>query len=691
MAGISLSGLASGMDWKTTVDQLMSIEQVPQDNLKKQQAAAARTQTAFDTLKTNLTALQTAASALSTGITGFPRSAKVSGGSSTTNGVTTNTDASTASVTTDSGATVGQFSVAVSQMGNPSTRVGTSLYPSQSAASALTLSDYGVTAGTFTINGTQYTIQSADLTQSISTIFGLSSGNGYSSSTLYASTSSTGTSANNTVPNFTASLDSTTGALTLSAGDGDTANVGSYGVGSAGDTSNILSVLGFSSATESNGYVTTSQKMPINALARVSMSSLSSYGSSFSGSSLTINGVSVGTFSDSDTLASVISAINSYSSTGVTASLDASSGKLRLTSNSVGGTGISVSVGSSGLSTALGMDASTFTRGSGTTFSITDPSGGVVTGTSDSSTVDFSKFGYGATKLTVATSGNYFVTVAGSASDYKSKVDTFVSAFNDLKKMLDDSTKITVGSDGKVTPSIFSNRSDINNLLTAIRSKIYSQVKDPSAGGSSNYSTLSSTYDSASKIGLGFNSNGLLSVQDAAKLSYLLSTTPSSVDAVLNAGSGGIALTAQSGTSSGSSSVSLSSVSGLVVGQGVSGTGITTGTYITAIDSYNSTITLSASHSLSSGSTLYYTPPSGYQGIATRIKNLMSTLTGSSGLVASATASLTTQTKRLQTQIDSMTRSLAQKKAALTRSFIQMEQAQSSYNNMSSQLTSALK
>jgi flagellar capping protein FliD len=69
----------------------------------------------------------------------------------------------------------------------------------------------------------------------------------------------------------------------------------------------------------------------------------------------------------------------------------------------------------------------------------------------------------------------------------------------------------------------------------------------------------------------------------------------------------------------------------------------------------------------------------------------MSTLTGSSGLVASATASLTTQTKRLQTQIDSMTRSLAQKKAALTRSFIQMEQAQSSYNNMSSQLTSALK
>lgn len=674
------------MDWKATVDQLMSIEQVPQDNLKKQQATAAQTQTAFDTLKTNLKALQTAATALSTGISGFPRSAKVSSADSVT-------DASSASVTTASGATVGQFKVAVSKMGTGSTRVGTSLYPSQSAAAALTLSDYGVSAGTFTINGTQYSIQSADLTQPISTIFGLSAANGYSSSTLYASTTTAGTSSANTVANFTASIDATTGALTLQAGDGTAANLGSYGIGSSGDTSNALSALGFSSAAESNNYVSTVQSLPITAVARVDLSDLSGYNSAapFTSASLTINGVSVGTFSDTDTLASVVSAINGYSATGVTASLDASSGKLRLTSNTVGGSGIAVSVGSAGLSTALGLDASTFTRGIGTTFAITDPSGNIINGTSDSSSVDFSKYGLGSTKLTVATTGNYYVTVAGSASDYKSKVDTFVAAFNSLKKMLDDSTKITVGSDGKVSRSIFSSRTDINNLLSTIRSRVYTQVKDPSAGGSSNYSTLSSTYDTASKIGLGFDSSGVLSVTDAAKLSYLLSTSPSSVDAVLNAGSGGIALAAQTGTTSGSSAVSLASVSGLTVGQGVSGSGIASGTYITAIDSYSSVVTLSSTHSLSSGGTLYYTPPSNNQGIATRINSLMTSLTGTSGLVASATASLTGQTKRLQTQIDAMTRSLAQKKASLTQSFIAMEKAQANYQNMSSQITSALK
>jgi flagellar capping protein FliD len=69
----------------------------------------------------------------------------------------------------------------------------------------------------------------------------------------------------------------------------------------------------------------------------------------------------------------------------------------------------------------------------------------------------------------------------------------------------------------------------------------------------------------------------------------------------------------------------------------------------------------------------------------------MASLTGTSGLVASATSSLTSQTKRLQTQIDSMTSSLAQKKASLTQSFIAMEKAQSNYQNMSSQITSALK
>jgi flagellar capping protein FliD len=67
----------------------------------------------------------------------------------------------------------------------------------------------------------------------------------------------------------------------------------------------------------------------------------------------------------------------------------------------------------------------------------------------------------------------------------------------------------------------------------------------------------------------------------------------------------------------------------------------------------------------------------------------MTTLTGTGGLVSAATSSITTQNKRLQNQINAMDRSLAQQQAALEASFIAMERAQSKYNSMSSQISSA--
>ena len=69
--------------------------------------------------------------------------------------------------------------------------------------------------------------------------------------------------------------------------------------------------------------------------------------------------------------------------------------------------------------------------------------------------------------------------------------------------------------------------------------------------------------------------------------------------------------------------------------------------------------------------------------------NLMTALTGTGGLVAAATTSITTQNKRLQNQINALDRSLAQQQASLEASFIAMERAQSKYNSMSSQISSA--
>jgi flagellar capping protein FliD len=66
-------------------------------------------------------------------------------------------------------------------------------------------------------------------------------------------------------------------------------------------------------------------------------------------------------------------------------------------------------------------------------------------------------------------------------------------------------------------------------------------------------------------------------------------------------------------------------------------------------------------------------------------------MTGTSGLVATAQSSITTQTSRLQSQIDAMTRSLTMTRASLERGFIAMEQAQSKYQSMTQQLTAAFK
>jgi flagellar capping protein FliD len=213
--------------------------------------------------------------------------------------------------------------------------------------------------------------------------------------------------------------------------------------------------------------------------------------------------------------------------------------------------------------------------------------------------------------------GSSITSVTGSGTSYKSKISTFITAYNNLKQMLDDSTKITVGADGKVQTSVFSNRADINNLISTIRNKIFSPLTD---------SSINSNYNTASKIGLGFDSSGTLSITDSTKLDAALANSPSSVDALLNLNKAAVSST-----------------------------------------------------------------PSGQQGIATRINNLMTAMTGTGGLVATAKTSITSQNKRLQSQIDAMTRSLAQTRASLERGFIAMEQAQSKYQSMTQQLTSAFK
>ncbi|MEI7566864.1 MAG: flagellar cap protein FliD N-terminal domain-containing protein, partial [Opitutaceae bacterium] len=60
----SLSGLSSGFDWKTFINQIMAVQNAPIDRLNAEKVTNINRQAALVDLDTKLTALGTAAAAL---------------------------------------------------------------------------------------------------------------------------------------------------------------------------------------------------------------------------------------------------------------------------------------------------------------------------------------------------------------------------------------------------------------------------------------------------------------------------------------------------------------------------------------------------------------------------------------------------------------------------------------------------
>ena len=114
MATLQLSGLASGFDWKSVVDQLMTLNRVPQDRLRSEKSTNTSKISTFSTLRTRLTALQTSAKALTSDSLFAQRSASL-----------TNQDLNwTASAA--NGTATGSYAFNVTQLATKSVRTGSS-------------------------------------------------------------------------------------------------------------------------------------------------------------------------------------------------------------------------------------------------------------------------------------------------------------------------------------------------------------------------------------------------------------------------------------------------------------------------------------------------------------------------------------------------------------------------------------
>ena len=492
MAGIQLSGLASGMDWRSLVDQLMRAEAAPQDKLRAEKVAGQQRSSALDSLKSQMVALQGALQPLLGGTSSFSgRTASVADSSSGWK------------VSAGSGAPIGQYKVQVTQLATTSklsgsADVGAGL-SSTSDVSGLTIGTLSIgkaiTAGDFTINGAKINVA---LTDSLQDVFDrISSQTGGAVAASYDPASDKVRLTSTATPQQPLVL------------------------GSSNDSSNFLSAL----QLYNNG---TGDVLPPKALGVLSMSkalvnanlrfAAGSVDSSGNGS-FKINGTEITYNVNSDSMQSVLARINS-SAAGVAASYDASSDRMTLSNKTTGDVGISVSDDSGGLLQSMGLASGTnLSRGKNALFAVND--GDVIT--SSSNTLDPGTLGVEGLSLTVSSVSTQTVNIAGDNSAVRSKVDDFITKYNAVQNSIDFQTRVTKGSDGKIKTSTLSGNSEMGEIARQLRSKVFSAVPGLSEG-----------FQRLESIGIDFQSgSNSLEVKNPAKLEAALRDNPEKVTALI--------------------------------------------------------------------------------------------------------------------------------------------------------------
>jgi flagellar hook-associated protein 2 len=133
--GISLAGLSSGLDTNALIDGLMQVESAPRANLVLRQAAAQAREDGLNAIKTKLTALSSAGSALSSVLTwGAVQTAS-----------TTDTSVGTARIT--GGAGPGSYAVSVTQLATAEQRTYAITDSAQSRTVTLNGQNFAINKG----------------------------------------------------------------------------------------------------------------------------------------------------------------------------------------------------------------------------------------------------------------------------------------------------------------------------------------------------------------------------------------------------------------------------------------------------------------------------------------------------------------------------------------------------------------
>lgn len=497
MAGIQLSGLASGLDWRSLVDQLVAAERTPQNLLRTEKGLNLQRSTALEALETNLGSLQTALKALNGETTDVfaARTARIA---------TADTGWSASAA---NGTEPGNYLVQVTQLATKSQRTGVADRGAALSATAdvsgVTLATMpiatAITAGDFTVNGAKVSVA---LTDSLQDVF------------AKISTATGGA--------VTASYDPAADKVRL-----DSAS--EIVLGAANDTSNLTMALGLAN----NG---TGEILPPRALGVVSLSVAIAHanlrapvtGVDGSGNgAFSINGVSINYNVNSDSLSTIVGRINA-SSAGVTASYDKLNDRFLLTNKTTGDTGLAVSEAPGGLLAALGIDgAATLARGKNAQFSI---DGGPAL-TSAGNNFDVTTHGITGLTVTATTESAQTITIAGDTTGARGKIDEFIKQYNAVQSYIEAQTRTTTGSNGKVTAATLASNREVTDISKALRNKIFASVPG-----------LTGAVTRLEGLGIDFKSGTAeLEVKDSAKLDAALRSNADQVKTLFSSKPDGLA------------------------------------------------------------------------------------------------------------------------------------------------------
>jgi flagellar hook-associated protein 2 len=434
-----VDGLASGMNWKSYVDAIVTAEQTGETLLKDKQTTLQDQYTAWGAIKTALSSLQDSLSDLKTSTFFGARSA-------------TTSDDTIVTASGDSGAATGTYTFKINQLAtaaiyNGASDVGGSLSASNDV-SGLTLASASfatkVKAGTFTVNNAQISIETTDTLQDVF-------------DKIAAAT-------NNEVA---ASYDSSTDKITLVSGN-------NISLGSSHDTSNFLTSAKL--ANNGSGTVTSSSALggiPLGAtLSSTNLTTAITAGGDGTGN-FTINGVSITYDLSKDSLQNVMDRVNN-SDAGVTMSYDSKNDRFVLTNNTTGDIGVSLADGTGNFLQATGLTTGALVNGKNLLYTING--GDELSSTSNTITEDSS----GITGLKVTAlkeNDSATVTVASDTEKVKTSIQAFVDAYNNAQKQIRTYTIISTDSKGNVSSGTLSRDREATSLEGTLRSQIFGQME----------------------------------------------------------------------------------------------------------------------------------------------------------------------------------------------------------------------